>query len=290
LSNRIRKPLWLAVLCGSLVIASASPPVIGVARSRGAFLINHASVPGSATIRDGTSVETMDTSSNLSLNGGEKVLLASGSSATIHQDRLILDRGTAELSGSSLYQIETANLHITPSSTGATIRVVVEPTDRVNIAAVSGTAEVRNLQGMLVANILSGTALQVRAANPSAVRLTGIIRTAGGKYFLTDETNKVRVELRGSNLKNLVGKHVQVTGSVQSGATPAAGASQVVTVAQATIVNAAGAAGGAAAGAAVSHGLSTAAIAVIGGAAATGGTVGGLYAAGVIGSSPSVSQ
>jgi len=232
----------------------------------------------------------MDTSSNLSLNGGEKVLLASGSSATIHQDRLILDRGTAELSGSSLYQIETANLHITPSSTGATIRVVVEPTDRVNIAAVSGTAEVRNLQGMLVANILSGTALQVRAANPSAVRLTGIIRTAGGKYFLTDETNKVRVELRGSNLKNLVGKHVQVTGSVQSGATPAAGASQVVTVAQATIVNAAGAAGGAAAGAAVSHGLSTAAIAVIGGAAATGGTVGGLYAAGVIGSSPSVSQ
>jgi len=285
LSHRIRKRLCLAVLCGSLAIAVASPPVIGVARSRGSFLINHASVPGSATILEGAFVETTNSPSNLVLKSGERVLLASRSSATIHQDHLFLDRGTAELNGSSLYQIETANLHITASGSDARIRVLVGPTDRVNIEAVGGNAEVHNTQGMLVARIFTGTALQIQPANPSSVRLTGTLRAMGGKYFLTDETNKVTVELRGSNLANLVGKRVQVTGSVESGATPAAGASQVVTVAQATAVSAAGAGGGAAAGATVAHGLSTATIAVIGGAAATAGTVGGLYAAGVIGGS-----
>ncbi len=81
MKNTISKFVWLG-LCGSAMQLAASSPVIGVARSWGAFYVNNASVPGSATVFDGTSLKTADASSNLNLNGGERVTLASNSAAT----------------------------------------------------------------------------------------------------------------------------------------------------------------------------------------------------------------
>jgi hypothetical protein len=122
-----------------------------------------------------------------------------------------------------------------------------------------------------------------------AVELTGTVEQQNGKFYLTDNVTKVKVELQGSNLKSLVGKQVHVVGS-ESGEATAAGVPQTVTVATATPVGAGAAgAGGAAAGAGVA-GSAFPTIAVIGGVAAVGGTLGGLAATGVIGGSSSVSR
>ena len=286
----IGRPLLFLIVCGSLVAVSASPPVVGVARSRGAFRINDASVPGTATLLDGASIETASTSSDVSLTNGGRLMLASASVARVHQDRLILDRGTAELNGSAAYRIETRDLRIQAADSAARIRVAVDGSERVQVAALLGNAEVRNSQGMLVARVLPGAALQLKQTGASGTQLTGKLTERGGKYFLTDETTKVTVELRGSNLKSMVGKQVQVVGSPAAGETAAAGASQVINVTQITEAGskkrgaaAAGAGGGAAAGAGTTSGLSTTTIAVLGGVAATAGIVGGLYAAGTIG-------
>src|ERR1051326_8750119 len=99
----IRRLLTLVTLCGCLVVVSASPPVIGVARSAGAFRLNQASVPGSATILEGASLQTGATPSDITLKTGQRLLLASGSAAEIHRDRLVLNKGTAELSGAAAY-------------------------------------------------------------------------------------------------------------------------------------------------------------------------------------------
>lgn len=274
--------LSFAILCANCVAVSASPPVIGVARSPGAFLIDNASVPGTATILDGTSLKTAGDPSDVNLKNGERLVLASSSAATVHLDRLILDRGATELSGPSAYRIETGNLRIAPTGSGAHIRVALEGANSVQVAALTGGAEVRNMQGLLVAKVLSGTALQLKAADPSTVELTGVVVSAGGKFFLTDETNHVKVELRASNLKEMAGKHVHITGTVLSGETPADGAAEVVQLSESK--KPAGAVGGPAVGAAVAaHGLSTTTICIIGGIAATAGTLVGLRAADVIG-------
>jgi hypothetical protein len=278
-----------------------------VAQSVGAFYVNNASVPGSATILDGTSVRTTTTSSDVSLRTGERLTLASSSSATVYRDRVVLETGAAEMNHLSAYRLETHNLSIGTSGNGALVRVGLASGNQVKVFAVAGTAEVFNPQGLLVARVLPGTALQLQSVAATTSQLTGTVQTQDGKFYLTDDTTRVKVELRGSNLKKLVGKHVQVTGSPTSGEKPSGDASQVIVVASATVVAAAvaggaaasgagagaagaTAAGATAAGAAVATGVSVTTMAIVGGVAAAA-TAGGLAAAGTIGgSSSSVSR
>lgn len=277
----IRSSMWFLLVCGSIATLSASPPVIGVARSRGAFMINNASVPGTATILDGTSVKTMGLSSDVSLKTGERLTLGSGSAATIYRDRLVLQSGIAEVDSVSAYRVEAGGLRIDASNSEASFRVAVHNGQPVQVTATTGTAEVRNAKGVLVARVFPGTALQLHVIpGDNAVELTGRVTSDQGKFFLTDETTKVKVELRGKDLKNLVGKRVNIKGSTTASDKPEG---SVVMVASATVLTAAAAAGagggGAAAGAATAAGVSATKIAVIGGIAAAA-TVGGLAAAG----------
>ena len=131
--------------------------------------------------------------------------------------------------------------------------------------------------------------MQVPGGGDTPSAFTGVVRQEKGTYLLTDTTTGQTVELRGPKAAGLKGRVVRVTGPIIAGEKPAAGATLIVSVAEATVVKAG--AGAAAAGASASSGFSTGTIAVIGGAAAVGGTVGGLYAADVIGGgSSSVSR
>jgi hypothetical protein len=280
----IRRFLVLVFVCGCLVVVSASPPVIGVAQSAGAFRINHASVPGSATILEGASLETGAAASKIHLKTGQRVLLASTSAAEIHQDRLVLSKGTAELSGAAAYRIDTRSLSVAAADPAANIRVDIDAANQVRVAATGGRAEVRNHQGVLLAQVNAGSAVQVPNGADTPGKYTGVVRESTGKYLLTDENSQITIELRGKNLGRLKGKRVTVAGSILAGEAAAAGAAVVVSVTSATTTSAAG--GGAAAagaGTGASGGVSGGTIAIVGGAVAAGGTVGGLYAADVIG-------
>ena len=287
MKNTICKFAWLA-LCGSAMTLTASPPVIGVARSWGTFFVNDASVPGSATVFDGTSLKTVDAASTLNLTGGERVLLASNTAAKIYAGRLQLDRGTAEFGGSTAYRVEARSLRIGGSDAGARVRVAIDRQNRVLVASLGGAAEVRNSRGMLVARVPTGAALSLSEANPDAVEVTGVVQEENGKFYVTDTTTNVKVQLRGE-LQKFVGKAVHVTGTVESASTEA-GDPMVVSVTSATAAGATGVGAGAA-GAAVAGG-SIPTMAIVGGGAAivTGGTLGGLYASGMIGSGPNVSR
>jgi hypothetical protein len=288
MKNTFRTVLWCSVLCGSIATLTASPPVIGTARSWGAFLVNDASVPGSATILDGTFLKTVDASSDLNLTGGERVTMSSNSWAIVHRDRLILDRGMAEFTGAAAYRVEARDLRIGAPDAATHVRVAVDRQNRVLVASLGGSAEVRNAQGLLVARVLPGAALTMSASGSTAVELTGTVQEHNGKFYLTDDVTKVKVELQGSNLKSMVGKHVHIVGNESGEAV--AGVPQTVTVSSATPVGAGTAGSGGAATAAGVTGGHLGTIAVIGGMAAVGGTVGGLAATGVIGGSSSVSR
>jgi hypothetical protein len=277
LNHTIRKLSWCMLACGSLVSLAASPPVIGVAKSRGVFLIDNASVPGSATILDGTSVRTAATSSDITLKSGEHLTLASGSAAKVFQDHLVLEGGVTELAHASSYRIDTPSLQISTSDAEAIMQVAAGSNNQVKVIAIRGTAEVRNRQGILVARVLPGRMLNMEPAAGTTVMVAGIMEAHAGKFFLTDITTNVKVELRGPNLKHLVGKQIQISGSAASGEAPAAGASQVIVVSQATVPGAtAGSAGAAAVG------VSSGTLAIVGGVAAAA-TVAGLVVTGVVG-------
>lgn len=278
--SRLWKTMWLMLAVGALTALAAASAVIGAARSGGALYIDGASVPGVATVFDGAAVRTSSASSEVMLSTGERVTLAPHSSARLYGDRFVLESGLAELSMASTYRAEAAGLRIDSAESGTRLRVASADGKLVRVAVASGSAEVRNAGGLLVARVLPGVVLQLRAAAGSSATLTGILTKEGGRYFLTDETTKVKVEVRGSNLQSMLGRRVTVVGTVVVDGQPAAGAVQILAVSSITATPAAGAGG--AAGAA--HGVSTATVAIIGGVAAAA-TVGGLAAAGTIGGS-----
>jgi hypothetical protein len=284
--NTIRKFAWLA-LCGSAIELSAAPPVIGVARSWGAFFVNEASVPGSATVFDGTALRTTAASSNLNLTGGERVTLASNSAATVHPDRLLLDRGTAEFGGSAAYRVEARTLRVETPEAAARIRVGIDSQNHVLVSSLEGSAVVRTSDGRFVARVASGSAFAFspgQAGAAATVRMSGVVTAKNGHYYLTDATTNLTAELEGPGIPKFVGKHVLVEGSTKASAT-VSDMQTVVVTSVSTLVAGSGATGAGAAG-----GLGTLAKGAIIGGTAAGGTLGGLAAAGTIGGSSGVSR
>jgi hypothetical protein len=284
--------LIVALACWSLAVAA--PTVIGVVRAPGDFLVDQATVSGNSTVFDGATIETGRVRSEATLKTGETLALGADSRARIFSDRVILERGLAELRNATRYRIETPLVAIRAGSTGGTVLAGVDAGGQVRVASITSGAEVRNREGVLVARLLPGTALNLaaQAAGASApVRMTGVVTVKNGVYLLTDATTHVTVELKGSDLKKYVGKRVSITGT-PSGPSNVTGASQIITIASVNVIAAAGAAGAGAAGAGAaaagtSAGIGIGTVAVIGGVVATAGTIGGLYAAGTIGGSDS---
>lgn len=277
--------MGLAILMtAQLSVAMAASPVIGVATARGGIKIDSASASGNGTLFEGTSVETGRTASDLNMSNGVRMHLGSGSKGVVYGDHIVLERGESQLSSpvakAAEYRIEARSLRVHAEGPGSSGRVQLVASNRVQVAALRGNVRVTNANGIVLASLAAGRALlfepQVAGASAPST-LTGCVVRLDGKYFLTDETAGVRVELKGLPDKK-AGHRVQITGSPVPHGTPAPGASQLIQVgaikelsdkcsSKAGAAAGAGAAGGAAAGAGSAAGGAGAAA----GAAAAGG-------------------
>ncbi len=271
---------------GSLLVMAAAPASIGTVRSNGDFRVDGAVIRGNSTLFEGNVVETAGDRTVVQL-GSARVTLLPTSRATIYHDRTVLEKGSLL---SAAGRVEAAGLRIAPSGGEASIQVEIPSSGRVAVAARNGGAEVRNHSGVLVASLRTGMALafEPRAAAPEYVQVTGVLEASGEHYLLTDETTHVTSEVLGADVKQDVGKRIQVNGEVVSGVAPAPPATQVVRVSRRKVMGAAAAGAGAAgtagaagaAGAATAGGISAGATAAIIGGVAVGGSVAGMAAAG----------
>ena len=278
--------MWLTMqasvllsLVGFLAVGSAANPSVGVAKARGNFRVDDATVYRNSTIFDGSAVETGMVPAELQLVGGARLLLAPGSKSKVYGDRAVLEKGVAQLKGPGNYPVEARTLRIVQAGPDSTAQVVLGKTNEVQVAALAGAVQVTNAQGLVVANLMPGSAL---ALNPQEgtppTRVTGRLQQEDGRFILTDETTNVTVELQGVALDQEVGNMVEVTGEAIPDASPVAGATQVIRVSALQSI-------GPVAGAtpSVAAGLSAAAkVAIIGGVAATA-TVSGMAVGGVFG-------
>jgi hypothetical protein len=229
-------------------------------------------------------VETNKSGSELRLQSGVRMELASSSRGTVYRDRLLLERGASQFEGPQGYRIEAAGLEVHPSVAGAAGLVEMKGNNQVQVAALRGSFQVRKTNGVVVAALPAGRALmfQTEAAGASAAAtVVGCLEKVDGHYYLTDDTAGIRVELRGAGLEKLIGTRIEVTGSTMPGT---AGAAQVIQVSQtkplakrcSSAASVAGAGAGAATAAGAAAGIGTKAViaGVVVAAAATGTAVG----------------
>lgn len=268
----------------SLVFASSAP--IGIAKASGDFLLDSAVVRSNATVLDGSTLEAGATGLQVVLNDGTRLMLAESSRGKLYSDHAVLERGATELTGADKYRIEALSLKVTPDSDTSVAQVDVSKSNRVVVAAMSGAVKVMNSAGVLVARVFPGKALEFdpqAGGTETATRISGFLEKKNGQFILTDTTTNVTFEVQGADLNKYVGKKVDVTGVVVAGATPAPGATQVISASLVTTQNAkvAGAvAAGGIIGGLTAAGLTTAGLVVVGGIVVAGATVGGLAASG----------
>src|SRR5579863_378363 len=277
------KAVLVCAFLSSVGLVSAATPGIGIAMSEGNIIINSSASAGNATVFDGNTLETQSAGSQVRLNSGAQLRLASDSKGTVYSDHVDLQKGSANITG---YSANANGLNVRADGK-ASAAISMRDRGVVEIAALTGSVHVFNAAGLNVANLVPGRALDLRpqdagASAPSS--LTGCTRKSGNDTLLTDETSNVTVQLRGGNARG--NRRYQVSGSMVPNATPASGATQVLNVTSAKELGACGA-GGAAAGGAAAGGaaaararLSSAAIAGIVVAAAAAVSVGAAAAGG----------
>ena len=224
------------IAAGSFSAAFAAGPALGIATANGNFLINNSKVSGNATLTDGAVIETTGTPSSLRLNDGARIDLSGNAKARVYQDRLVLEAGFGDLSSPGEYQIEAGSLRISPATADTSGRVVRHGEKAVQVAAATGTLRVYNAGGILIANVVPGTALefepQVAGAAPPSTFL-GCLLKKQGKFVLYDQTTRIVVELRGTGFEREWGNRVQVIGTTDTSAQSDVGA-QVVDVTSVT--------------------------------------------------------
>jgi hypothetical protein len=171
-------------------------PAIGIVTASGHFSVEGSQVWGNATLFDGATVETSAASSELALRNGVKVQLGAGSRARIWQNRLVLEKGAAQL-------------------------------------AAPGSFEVRvlNNANLIRAPFRGGAAFQ---AGQGQVVHAGCMVYKDGRFLLQDQDSQEVIELSGSDLAANVGNRVEARGAASSarpGVAPATSVMNIVSVA-----------------------------------------------------------
>ncbi len=220
-------------LVAQLSIGWAASPAIGVAITQGSLRVDDSRVIGNGTLFEGTTVETGDTASQLRLNDGVEMRLASGSRGRIFRDRMVLDRGAGQVENAARFTIQAKGLHILVEGPNAAGRVAVKDDHLIQVAALRGHFRVLTADGVTLAALPAGKALEFDAQQAGASApwsMSGCVLSQEGRFLLRDQTTGVTVELRGAGLASSVGRSVAVTGVVVPSAQPAEGASQIIQV------------------------------------------------------------
>lgn len=148
----------------SLGLLSAATLGIGIAMSQGNIIINSSQTAGNATIFDGSTLETTAASSQVRLNGGAQLRLASESRGTVYADHVNLEKGSARIAG---YSANANGLNVRADGKSSAT-VSMRDQGVVEIAALTGNVHVFNAAGMTVANLLPGRALDLRPQDAGA--------------------------------------------------------------------------------------------------------------------------
>lgn len=191
-----------------LLTAQAGNNVIGMAVSNGQIHVDRSPVTGNANLIEGSSVRTSADPSRIQLSNGSRATLAANSEAQVFADHIVLQKGSS-LVASPSYSLQTNGLVVTGAQAQVALKGGV-----VNVTAGNGTVKIRSMEGVMLASVRPGTALEVTpgSGSNSTSTMTGTLRQESGKFLLKDQITNLDVELRGINLKNEIGHAIEVTG------------------------------------------------------------------------------
>jgi hypothetical protein len=233
----------LLALFAMLSNAAAGSVSIGTASARGNLRVDSYQVENNATLFNGSVVESGQASVDLRLGKGTEITMSKDTSGTVYSDHLVLQHGQGELAATGAFHLDANGLHVTPLSSGSRGLISVPDGNTVEVAALTGSFGIVDADGKMLGNVIPGKALhfalQAASTGTASPATTGTIFTgtgpiaedAQGNFYLYDTTDGSKFyQITCGDPAKLVGKHVTLTGTVVTGATPAGGAIEVVCI------------------------------------------------------------
>jgi hypothetical protein len=184
---------------------------------------------GNATLFDGAKVETGTASSELMLRNGVKVQLAAGSSARIWANHLNLEQGSGQVTAPGHFEIDAGEIKVTTG--GARLLVAFTDPQLLQVAALSGTAQVLRTRGAVMGSLAAGSnhSFGNFALMQTLTRAGCLVYKEGGFLLQVDDSPEV-MQLQGPDLAANVGNRVEIIGTRATTAATVAPASGVLVV------------------------------------------------------------
>lgn len=160
------KSLAVVLLCAPLFAGTAP---IGVATSIGTVSVNQATVSGPTNLTDGSVLQTTTSPSEIHLENGADVRLATPSAGTFYADHVQLDQGALRVSNFNGLKVNASQLEIGSEDPG-TQAVIRFKRNNIEIASIGGAVNVMD-SGMLT-RVAAGTKMSFQQSgagtNPQA--------------------------------------------------------------------------------------------------------------------------
>jgi len=213
----LKKLQVVAVLVSMLSYAAATTVSIGSVSARGDMRVDSHMVKGTATLFDGSVVETKEATADLRLAKGAEIRMSAGSRGTLHSDGLELQQGESELKASSSFILEANGLQVTPNEQNSRGVVSMRAGNTVEVSALNGSFGVAR-NGILLASVRPGRTVSFAmqaGGSPTSFSGSGIITSENGHYYITSEVG-VKYEVTCKNLSKFVGTKANISGTVQA--------------------------------------------------------------------------
>jgi len=208
--TNLTQQICLVLLFGAVSLVWAGETV-GTVVTPGRVLIDDLAIRGNSSVNEGAVLKTSTEAARIELADGGSLALDAKSEAVVRRDGLNLRHGKAMLL-SGRNTLEALGLKIGATGAASRVLITVGP-GKVEVAAMEGSAQVRNRQGLMLALVGKGTPLRFEPGtrgNDSTV--TGMLRREGARFALKDELTGIDVELKGAELSSQEGNRIQATG------------------------------------------------------------------------------
>jgi hypothetical protein len=146
--------------------AFAASPTIGVASALGAYSVDSLPVSGSTALAEGTNLETTSAPSDVRLENGVTVRLATRSAGTVYRDRVVLEQGALRVRNFGDYTVNARHLRIAADAPG--VEAVIRLTGKtVEVASLGGAVRVSD-GGAMLTRVAAGTKMSFQESGATA--------------------------------------------------------------------------------------------------------------------------
>jgi len=201
----------IVIMVGTAMTALGVSGVIGVAVSNGKMEVNRSEVTGNANLSDGAMLRSITEPLRIQWSGGGSAALGPHSAAQVYGDRLVLQAGQGVVGTPAVRAV--AKGYEVQAEAQSQAQLALHD-GMLQVAALSGTVKVRGADGMMLARVSAGQALDFVADSSAGgvSTMRGTLRGQDGRFFLKDELTNLDVEVRGASLQPSVGRLVEVSG------------------------------------------------------------------------------